>query len=138
MPDAKRPPAVDLVADLPTPAVDDCPTPVLAAITGLNKLEVDRPLHELDLGIKTPHGKARKKTDAFVSPIAFGPFSPRRMRTQTTGSKHPKSLPPPSVMKCADEFVHRRSRARHAHVHCASILPRHYRSSQSSAAVAAR
>ena len=106
MPDAKRPPAVDLVADLPTPAVDDCPTPVLAAITGLNKVEVDRPLHELDLGIKTPHGKARKKTDAFVSPIAFGPFSPRRMRTQTTGSKHPKSLPPPFVLQPSSTESH--------------------------------
>ena len=51
----KRPAAVDLTADLPTPPVDDCPTPVLVAMTGLQKINTLGPLHAL----KTPDGKAR-------------------------------------------------------------------------------
>lgn len=91
----KRPAAVDLTADLPTPPVDDCPTPVLVAMTGLQKINTLGPLHAL----KTPDGKARKKLVVDIASLPPLPFSPRRMRT-------PKSLPPPFVLQPSSAEAH--------------------------------
>ena len=79
----------DSCQDLPTPVVDDCPTPMLAAMTGLQKLSVSR--------LPTTPEKAPAATDpAFLSP----------RRTREKSRIGPRSLPTPFILQPRDPEHH--------------------------------
>ena len=84
----RRPAEVDTDA-LPTPTVDDCPTPLLAAMTGLHKLTLSR--------LPTTPEKSSCQDAAKL-------LSPRRTREKTRIG--PRSLPPPFILQPRDGRYH--------------------------------
>jgi predicted esterase len=82
---SRRPAEVDTDA-LPTPTVNDCPTPLLAAMTGLHKLSLSRMP-------TTPEKSSCQEL-----------LSPRRTREKTRIG--PRSLPPPFILQPRDGCHH--------------------------------
>lgn len=93
----KRPAAcftADDQPDMPTPVVDDCPTPMLAAMTGLQKMSISRLPG-------TPEKAGPGDREMSIS-AAF--LSPRRTREKTRVG--PRALPTPFILQPRDAEHH--------------------------------